>query len=197
MQDIVDILYKYYRENLGTDLEYINEFTFIISVILSARTRDEQVNKVTKKLFLIVKTPQDILDIGLEKLELMISSIGLYRNKAKNIFELSKILSNKEIPNSMKELIKLPGIGRKSANVILNHLFGQYNIAVDTHVFRVARRIGLSNGKTKLAVEKDLMKIGNKQLHNILIRHGKTICKSRTPACSICPINLLCKRKDV
>lgn len=200
IKKITKILLEYYP-NEKTDLISTNHFTFLIAVILSARNRDMQVNKVTEKLFQYISIPQDIIDLGQDKLVNMIQSIGLYRNKAKYIFSLSNILIeqnyiNGNIPSSFEELIKLPGIGIKTAYVILSELFAQPYIAVDTHVFRVSRRIWNNIGNNIMQVTKKLnalQEIYKRQLHIILIKHGRKICKIK-PQCISCPINQLCDR---
>ena len=182
-----------------TELEYSNNFTLTIAVILSAQATDISVNKATKKLFEQCDTPQKIFSLGEANLKPYIKTIGLYNSKAKNIIALCEILINKYnsiIPDEFEELIKLPGIGRKTANVILNCAFAKPTMAVDTHVFRVAHRIGLSIGSSPEKVEKDLLKkIPVKWLlhaHHWLILHGRYVCKARTPICSMCSISAYC-----
>lgn len=182
-----------------TELEYSNNFTLTIAVILSAQATDISVNKATKKLFEQCNTPQKIFSLGEANLKPYIKTIGLYNSKAKNIIALCKILINKYnsiIPDEFEELIKLPGIGRKTANVILNCAFAKPTMAVDTHVFRVAHRIGLSIGSSPEKVEKDLLKKIPEQwllyAHHWLILHGRYVCKARTPICSRCSISAYC-----
>ena len=182
-----------------TELEYSNNFTLTIAVILSAQATDISVNKATKKLFEQCNTPQKIFSLGEANLKPYIKTIGLYNSKAKNIIALCKILINKYnsiIPDEFEELIKLPGIGRKTANVILNCAFAKPTMAVDTHVFRVAHRIGLSIGSSPEKVEKDLLKEIPEQwllhAHHWLILHGRYVCKARTPICSRCSISAYC-----
>ena len=182
-----------------TELEYSNNFTLTIAVILSAQATDISVNKATRKLFEQCDTPQKIFSLGEANLKPYIKTIGLYNSKAKNIIALCEILINKYnsiIPDEFEELIKLPGIGRKTANVILNCAFAKPTMAVDTHVFRVAHRIGLSIGSSPEKVEKDLLKkIPVKWLlhaHHWLILHGRYVCKARTPICSRCSISAYC-----
>ena len=182
-----------------TELEYSNNFTLTIAVILSAQATDISVNKATKKLFEQYDTPHKIFLLGEANLKTYIKTIGLYNSKAKNIIALCEILINKYnsiIPDEFEELIKLPGIGRKTANVILNCAFAKPTMAVDTHVFRVAHRIGLSIGSSPEKVEKDLLKkIPEKWLlhaHHWLILHGRYVCKARTPICSRCSISAYC-----
>lgn len=182
-----------------TELNFINNFTLTVSVILSAQATDISVNKATKELFKTYQTPEQIFDLGVVELKKYIKSIGLYNTKAKNIIALCQILIDKynsRIPDSFEDLIKLPGIGRKTANVILNCAFGKPTMAVDTHVFRVAHRIGLSNGKTPEKVEYDLLQvipdIWLLYAHHWLILHGRYICKARIPLCKECSIVTYC-----
>lgn len=186
--------------NPETELEYSNNFTLAIAVILSAQSTDVSVNKATKHLFIDYDTPQKILTLGENGLKDYIRTIGLYNAKAKNIIALCKVLIDKynsEIPETFDQLVKLPGIGRKTANVILNCAFGKLTMAVDTHVYRVSHRIGLSTGKTPEKVEKDLLKnIPPKWMqhaHHWLILHGRYTCKARKPLCEKCAITKYCK----
>lgn len=183
-----------------TELEYCNHFTLLVAVILSAQSTDNAVNKATKELFKHYKTPEQFLQLGEENLKKHIKSIGLYNNKAKNIIKLSEILVkeyNGQVPNTMKELEALPGVGRKSANVVLSCAFGVATMPVDTHVFRVAKRIGLATGATPLKVESELLSvIPDRWLllaHHWLVLHGRYICKSQTPKCSECFLNNYCQ----
>ncbi len=183
-----------------TELKYVNDFTLLIAVILSAQATDASVNKATKLLFTHYDTPQKILELGEIKLRNYIKSIGLFITKAKNIVALCQILVDKyesKVPDNFNDLITLPGVGRKTANVILNCLFGQPTMAVDTHVFRVSRRLGLSIGNTPKQVETDLLKaIDTKWLqyaHHWLILLGRYICKARTPNCPVCPVKDYCE----
>jgi endonuclease-3 len=183
-----------------TELEFTNNFTLSVAVILSAQATDISVNKATKKLFHAHDAPKQILSLGMDGLKTHIKTIGLYNSKAKNIIALCEILIDKynsTIPSEFEQLIKLPGIGRKTANVILNCAFGKPTMAVDTHVFRVSNRIGFSNGSTPEKVEKDLLKkIPKKWLihgHHWLILHGRYTCKARKPLCSQCLITNFCK----
>jgi len=186
--------------NPETELEYSNNFTLAIAVILSAQSTDVSVNKATKHLFVDYNTPQKILALGENGLKDYIRTIGLYNAKAKNIIALCKILIDKynsEIPETFDQLVKLPGIGRKTANVILNCAFGKLTMAVDTHVYRVSHRIGLSTGKTPEKVEKDLLRnIPSEWMqyaHHWLILHGRYTCKARKPLCGECAITKYCK----
>ncbi|MFK7974184.1 MAG: endonuclease III [Rickettsiaceae bacterium] len=183
-----------------TELNYTNNFTLAVAVILSAQATDISVNKATKELFATYDTAKKMLTLGEKKLKTYISTIGLYNSKANYIIELCKILIGKHnglIPDNFVELIKLPGIGRKTANVILNCAFHKPTIAVDTHVFRVANRIGLSSGKNVDKVEKELLKnIPKKWLfyaHHWLILHGRYVCKARTPLCTKCRLSIYCQ----
>ncbi|WGS65717.1 endonuclease III [Marinitoga aeolica] len=198
VKKILDILSKTYT-NPQTVLKYSNNFELLIAVMLSAQTTDNQVNKVTPILFEKYKTPEDFAKLEPEELEKYIKGVGLYKTKSKNIIKTAKILVDKyngEIPKTREELIKLPGVGRKTANVILSVAFGEDAIAVDTHVFRVSNRIGLANSKDVRATEEDLMKVIPKELwgkaHHWLIFHGRNVCKARNPKCEECPIKEYC-----
>lgn len=195
-------LLKKNTPNPTTELIYHSSFELLISVILSAQTTDIAVNKVTKKLFNIANTPLLLSNLKVDKIEKLINAIGLYKNKAKNIKATSSILLEKfngEVPSTREELESLPGVGRKTANVILNTLFKKPVIAVDTHIFRLANRINIAPAKTPLTVEKRLTKlIPNEFLndaHHLLILHGRYVCKAIKPQCSKCVINNLCEYK--
>ncbi|MBT6355854.1 MAG: endonuclease III [Nitrosomonadales bacterium] len=195
-------LLKKNTPNPTTELIYHSSFELLISVILSAQTTDIAVNKVTKKLFNIANTPLLLSNLKVDKIEKLINAIGLYKNKAKNIKATSSILLEKfngEVPSTRDELESLPGVGRKTANVILNTLFKKPVIAVDTHIFRLANRINIAPAKTPLTVEKRLTKlIPNEFLndaHHLLILHGRYVCKAIKPQCSECVINNLCEYK--
>ena len=186
-----------------TELVYKTPFELLIAVILSAQATDISVNKVTKKLFAIANTPEKILVLGLKKLKTNIKTIGLYNNKAKNIIETCKIILEKhngEVPNNRIALEELSGVGRKTANVILNTIFGEPTIAVDTHIFRVSNRTGISQGKNVLEVEKKLMKhvpdVFKKDAHHLLILHGRYTCTARNPKCNSCIIFDYCEWKE-
>ncbi len=185
-----------------TELIYKNSFELLIAVILSAQTTDIQVNRVTKKLFKIAPDPCSLSELSLDKIESLINSIGLYKNKAKNIQLTSRLLItkyNSNVPQSRKELETLPGVGRKTANVILNTIFNQPVIAVDTHIFRLANRINLAKGKTPLEVEKKLTRFTPDEFlidaHHLLILHGRYVCKAQKPDCSSCCIYDFCEYK--
>jgi endonuclease-3 len=183
----------------NTELYYTNPYTLLVAVVLSAQATDAGVNKATKNLFANVDTPQAMAALGLEGLKERIKTIGLFNTKAKNIIALSQKLIDQhqgEVPRTREELEALPGVGRKTANVVLNTAFGQPTIAVDTHIFRVANRTGLALGKTPLEVEKNLEKaIPKKYLkhaHHWLVLHGRYICTARKPHCYECPVVDLC-----
>ena len=182
-----------------TELEYVNPYTLLVAVALSAQATDVGVNKATRKLFAEVKTPQAMLALGEADLKEHIKTIGLYNMKAKNVIAAARILVDEfggEVPQEREKLEKLPGVGRKTANVVLNVAFGQPTIAVDTHIFRVSNRTGLPPGKTPLEVELKLEKATPEPFvthaHHWLILHGRYICKARTPECWRCPVVDLC-----
>jgi len=189
--------------NPTTELDYKTPFELLVAVILSAQATDVGVNKATKKLFPVANTPQKILDLGEEELKRYIATIGLYNAKAKNIMATCRILIERhggKVPRSREELEALPGVGRKTANVVLNTAFGESTIAVDTHIFRVANRTGLAPGKDVRVVEDKLMKVVpeefRKNAHHWLILHGRYVCKARTPECPRCAINDLCAYRN-
>jgi len=184
------------------ELNYINSYTLLVAVVLSAQATDVSVNKATKNLFKIAKTPEQMLDLGEANLKNHIKTIGLYNSKAKNIINLSLMLKTKHrsiIPQDLETLQQLPGVGRKTANVVLNMAFGDPTIAVDTHVFRIANRTGLAEGKTPLEVEKILERITPNKFklhaHHWLILHGRYVCKSRKPDCPNCVVREYCNFK--
>jgi endonuclease-3 len=183
-----------------TELEYRSTFELLISVMLSAQATDVSVNKATALLFAVVRTPQQMLDLGIRRLKKTIRTIGLYNSKARNIMETCHLLVSRhggEVPRTREELEALPGVGRKTANVVLNTAFGEPTIAVDTHIFRVANRTGLAPGKTPLEVETRLTRLTptefRKNAHHWLILHGRYVCKSRKPECPVCVIADLCE----
>lgn len=185
------------------ELNYVNPYTLLVAVVLSAQATDVGVNKATGPLFKVADTPEKMVALGLEKVRGYIKTIGLFNSKAKNVIALSEILIREhgsQVPEDRETLEKLPGVGRKTANVVLNIAFGQPTIAVDTHLFRVSNRTGMAPGKTPLAVEKALEKrIPEKWLlhaHHWLILHGRYICKARKPACPVCPVSDLCNFKE-
>jgi len=189
--------------NPTTELRYETPFELLIAVILSAQATDVGVNKATEKLFAVANDPQSILELGIAELKKYIKTIGLYNNKAKNIIATCSILAEKhdgQVPEDRESLERLPGVGRKTANVILNTAFGQPTIAVDTHIFRVSNRTGIAPGKNVLEVEKKLLKFVpddyKRNAHHWLILHGRYVCKARKPNCPQCPIHELCEYKD-
>lgn len=189
--------------NPETELQWSNPYTLLVAVALSAQSTDVGVNKATKALFEIIDTPQQMLALGVDGLKAYIKTIGLYNTKAKNVIAAAEILVNEhngEVPQTREELVRLPGVGRKTANVILNTAFGQPAMAVDTHIFRVSNRTGLAPGKNVDRVEEALMKRVPDEFildaHHWLILHGRYICKARTPECGLCPVYDLCGFKD-
>jgi len=182
------------------ELDYVNPFTLLVAVVLSAQATDAGVNKATAGLFPIADTPEKMMALGVEGIEERIKTIGLYRGKAKNVFALSQILIetfSSEVPADREALESLPGVGRKTANVVLNIAFRQPTIAVDTHLFRVANRTGLAPGKNPLEVELGLLKVVPEQhmlhAHHWLILHGRYVCKARKPECWRCLIREWCR----
>ncbi|HET7594672.1 MAG TPA: endonuclease III [Stellaceae bacterium] len=187
------------RPDPKTELTYINPYTLLVAVVLSAQATDVGVNKATVPLFAVADTPQKMVALGEERLREYIKTIGLYRNKAKNVIELSRQLIAKhggEVPRTREALEALPGVGRKTANVVLNSAFGEPTIAVDTHAFRVANRTGLAPGSTPLLVEQGLDRIVPDKwkhgAHHWLILHGRYVCVARKPHCDACVVNDLC-----
>jgi endonuclease-3 len=183
-----------------TELIYESAFELLVAVILSAQATDKSVNKATAELFRAAKTPAAVLALGVKGLSKYIKSIGLYNGKAKNIIAMSRLLLERhggEVPSSRESLEELPGVGRKTANVILNTAFGQATIAVDTHIYRVANRTGIAPGKTVREVEDKLMKFVPLEFrldaHHWLILHGRYVCRARRPACPVCIIADLCE----
>ncbi len=186
--------------NPRTELNYSSNFQLLVAVVLSAQATDKSVNQATKQLFKVAPNPQSMQELGLENLKKHIRSIGLFNTKAKNILNICRILLEKHdgrVPNDRKSLEFLPGVGRKTANVILNTAFGEPTIAVDTHIFRVSNRTGLAPGKNVLEVEKNLLEIVPKEFrvdaHHWLILHGRYTCIARKPKCSECKIFDLCE----
>lgn len=182
------------------ELDYVNAFTLLVAVVLSAQATDIGVNKATKHLFALATTPEQMVALGVERITELVKTIGLYRGKAKNVYALSQLLIEKhqgEVPEDRAALEALPGVGRKTANVVLNIWFKQPAIAVDTHLFRVGNRTGLAPGKTPLAVEETLLRVVPKpyllHAHHWLILHGRYICKARKPECWRCPIRQWCR----
>lgn len=186
-----------------TELNYSNPFELLIAVILSAQATDVGVNKATDKLYPVANTPESIYALGVEGLSEYIKTIGLYNSKAKNVIETCRMLvelHNSEVPETREELEALPGVGRKTANVVLNTAFGHPTIAVDTHIFRVSNRTKIAPGKNVLEVEKRLERVIPKEFkvdaHHWLILHGRYICKARKPDCGQCIIKHLCEYKQ-
>ncbi|MCW6677861.1 endonuclease III [Anaerococcus sp. NML200574] len=181
-------------------LDFTTPFELLVATILSAQATDVSVNKVTKEMFKEANTPEDFANMDIKKLENYIRSIGIYRNKAKNIQAASKILINDYnsiVPKDKKELQKLPGVGRKTANVVVSNAYGIPAIAVDTHVFRVSNRIGLANAnnvdKTEDQLEKNIEQSRWTKTHHQIITHGRALCKARNPLCEECQLNKLCE----
>lgn len=185
------------------ELEHVNPFTLVVAVALSAQATDAGVNKATRALFKVADTPQKMLDLGEDKVRDYIKTIGLYRNKAKNVIALSQKLIDDfggEVPKTREELITLPGVGRKTANVVMSMAFGIPTMAVDTHVFRIANRLGLAPGKTPDEVEENLLRVIPEDYlfhaHHWLILHGRYTCKARKPECQACVIADICKSAE-
>ncbi|WP_416795873.1 endonuclease III [Ciceribacter azotifigens] len=185
------------------ELEHVNAFTLVVAVALSAQATDAGVNKATRALFKVADTPQKMLDLGEERLRDHIKTIGLYRNKAKNVIALSRKLIEDfdgEVPRTREELVTLPGVGRKTANVVMSMAFGIPTIAVDTHIFRIANRIRLAPGKSPDEVEERLLRVIPEEYlfhaHHWLILHGRYVCKARRPECERCVIADLCKSPE-
>ncbi|NBI05330.1 endonuclease III [Senegalia massiliensis] len=197
-KEVLEILKNLYPD-AKSELNFTNPFELLIATILSAQSTDKRVNSITKDLFKEYKTPKDFLSLTTEELGEKIRSIGFFRNKSKNILSTCKILLEDydgEVPKTREELIKLPGVGRKTANVVISNAFGKDAIAVDTHVFRVSNRIGIVKAKNVDETENQLMKNIDKDLwsdaHHWLIFHGRRICKARSPKCSECPLTNHC-----
>ncbi|MGI9234527.1 MAG: endonuclease III [Woeseiaceae bacterium] len=189
-----------------TELQYQSPFELLVAVILSAQATDVSVNKATARLFPVACTPESILALGVDGLKPYIRTIGLFNSKAENIVKTCQILVDKhesEVPRARQDLEALPGVGRKTANVVLNTAFGEPTIAVDTHIFRVSNRTGIAKGKTPLEVEKRLLRLTPEEFkldaHHWLILHGRYVCKARKPLCSDCPIVAWCeyRRKEL
>jgi endonuclease III len=186
-----------------TELEYTSVFELLTAVLLSAQATDVGVNKATRRLFPVANTPQKILDLGLQGLEAYIKTIGLFRSKARHLMETCRILVQQhggQVPRSREALEALPGVGRKTANVVLNVAFGEPTMAVDTHIFRVSNRTGLAPGKTPLAVEQALLRRVPREFlvhaHHWLILHGRYVCQARKPQCPQCAVAACCGYPD-
>ena len=204
-KEIVQVLERLKSQNPNpkSELEYSNAFTLLVAVVLSAQATDKSVNLATKELFQIADTPEKMLELGEEKLIRYIKSIGLYRNKAKNIIGLSKMLLQEfagEVPDSLENLEKLPGVGRKTANVVLNVIFNKPTMPVDTHLLRVSPKIGLAEGTTPEQVEKSLLeRIPSEYMqnaHHWILLHGRYVCTAKNAKCEECVINDLCKKNE-
>ena len=201
-EQVISLFERFKSENPvpKTELIATNNYTLLVSVVLSAQATDKSVNKATESLYQKVDTPEKMLELGEEGLIGYIKSIGLYKNKAKNVIALSKILIekfNSEIPKTREDLMSLPGVGRKTANVILNVVYGEKTMPVDTHLLRISPRIGLSFGTTPESIEMDLLKIipddYMQHAHHWLILHGRYVCTARNPKCSECLISDICQ----
>ena len=189
--------------NPTTELNYSTSFELLVAVTLSAQATDKSVNQVTENLFPLANTPETIFELGENKLRDTIKSIGLFNSKAKHIIQTCRILIDKynsKVPETRKELEALPGVGRKTANVVLNTAFGQPTIAVDTHIYRVANRTAIASGKTVLEVEKKLIKFIPDEFkvpaHHLMILHGRYVCKARSPNCNDCTLLDLCEYEE-
>lgn len=198
IDEVIDILLQTYP-HAKAELDFTTPFELLIATILSAQCTDVRVNKVTSELFKKYNKPEDFSDLSQEKLGEMIYSCGFYKNKSKNIIAASKILIEEykgQVPSDIDKLMKLPGVGRKTANVVASNAYGVPAIAVDTHVFRVSNRIGIADSKNVLDTEEDLMENIPKDMwtkaHHLLIFHGRRICKSRKPMCDKCPLTEYC-----
>ncbi|MDR7870602.1 MAG: endonuclease III [Tissierellaceae bacterium] len=199
VEKVLELLLELYPD-AKAELDFTNPFELLVATILSAQCTDVQVNKTTAKLFKEYKTPEDYLTLTEEQLGRKIYSCGFYKNKSKNILETCRILVqefNSQVPDTIDELMTLPGVGKKTANVVVSNAFGVPAIAVDTHVFRVSNRIGLADSKNVEDTEIDLMKNIDKNMwtkaHHLIIFHGRRICKARNPMCEECPISPYCK----
>ncbi|MCC6067643.1 endonuclease III [Ferrovum sp. PN-J185] len=201
-QSVIDVFTRLREANPHpkTELLYGNHFQLLMAVILSAQATDKGVNRATTPLFKFIKKPQDLLDFGEDNLMQAISSIGLYKSKGKHLMATADILVKEhkgQVPDTREELERLPGVGRKTANVVLNTAFGQPTMAVDTHIFRVSQRIGLAKGTTPLEIEKKLLKVIPQEFmmnaHHWLILHGRYICTAQKPKCDQCLIVDLCR----
>lgn len=200
--EIMDI-FNQKDPNPRCELNYSNAYTLLVAVVLSAQSTDKGVNRATEELFKIADTPQKMAALGLDKLKHYIKTIGLYNNKAKNIIALSKELTEKyqgEVPHNREALENLAGVGRKTANVVLNVWFNEPTLAVDTHVMRISHRLNMSDGKNPLEVEKNLLKVlpdnYKKNANHWLVLFGRYICKAQKPDCPNCPVSSFCHSAD-
>lgn len=204
-KEVVTVFERLKKQNPepASELDYKNPYTLLVAVVLSAQATDKSVNIATKELFKVASTPKKMVELGEKKLITYIRSIGLYKNKAHNIIELSKILLSKfnsKVPSTREELESLPGVGRKTANVVLNVIFGEPTMPVDTHLMRISPKIGLVEGTTPIEIEKNLLeRIPKKYLknaHHWLLLHGRYVCTARNAKCDECVINDLCKHNE-
>ena len=202
--EIEDIFRRFSAANPAPqgELQSVNTYTFLVAVVLSAQATDDGVNKATRKLFAVADTPERMVALGEDRLRDYIKTIGPFRAKARNVIALSQQLIDRhggQVPDDREALEALPGVGRKTANVVLNAAFGHPTIAVDTHLFRIGNRIGLAPGKTPIEVERNLLKVVPahylRHAHHWLILHGRYVCKARKPECWRCPISDLCRFK--
>lgn len=191
------------RPNPQPELQYVNDFTLLVAVVLSAQATDIGVNKATRALFAIADTPEKMFRLGEDAIRDHVKTIGLYKAKAKNVYNLSRMLIENydgQVPDTEEDLVLLPGVGRKTANVVLNIAFGKPTLAVDTHVFRVGNRTGLAPAKNVEETERKLLKIIPDEFimdaHHWLILHGRYVCKARKPECAVCVVRDLCAFKD-
>lgn len=204
--EVIQVFARFKQKNPfpKPELNYYSPFTLLVAVVLSAKTMDKAVNKVTEKLFKRADTPREMLTLSQDELISYIKPLGLYKEKSWNILGLCRKLCtdfNEEVPDNIHSLLKLPGVGRKTANVVLNVIFDKPTMPVDTHVFRVSHRLGLSDGKTPLEVEKSLvMRIPAchmKHAHHWILLHGRYVCTANKAKCSSCMFNDICKHNDV
>lgn len=202
IETIFHILSSEFDTNIDTELRYYNNYQLLVAIMLSAQATDNSVNKITDKLFLAIKTPEDAIKLGDKKINSCIKTINYHNTKSKNIVKMSRQLIdnfNSKVPDDFDDLISLSGVGRKTANLVLSIAFKQQKIAVDTHVFRVANRIGLANAKNVVKTEEQLKKnipeVFHRQINNLLIPFGRKYCKAIKPRCKDCPIGNFCKKK--
>lgn len=204
-QEMVEALTRWKKENPNpeSELNYVNPYTLLVAVVLSAQATDKSVNIATKNLFQVADTPEKMLQLGEENLISYIKSIGLYKSKAKHVIGLSQMLItdfNNQVPDTREDLMKLPGVGRKTANVVLNVIYNQPTMPVDTHLLRVCPNIGLSEGTDPISIEKSLLERIPleflKNAHHWILLHGRYVCTAKNPKCETCIINDLCKHNN-